>query len=234
MWRSSTSSTHPGRSRTSSSWLAPSKLRRTTIVGSEKMVVYDDTSNEPVRVFVRCASPPAGDLRRVQAVVPHRRHRVPPYRRGRATFARVEGLLQCRPRGAHPRSSSVIGLEVVRMMEAVDRSLARGARESRFGTTGEYDSFGTVPVDDARVVAWPLSPIARRRRSTVRHRVQDVNRERRIRVLQLPAQARREPHLLRSLAARQRGGRSRCRGYGAPGVLHRPLPTTIPSDPRPR
>ena len=32
-------------------WLAPSKLRRTTIVGSEKMVVYDDTSNEPVRVF---------------------------------------------------------------------------------------------------------------------------------------------------------------------------------------
>jgi predicted dehydrogenase len=33
------------------SWLAPSKLRRTVIVGSEKMVVYDDTSSEPVRVF---------------------------------------------------------------------------------------------------------------------------------------------------------------------------------------
>ena len=33
------------------SWLAPSKLRRTVIVGSEKMVVYDDTSQEPVRVF---------------------------------------------------------------------------------------------------------------------------------------------------------------------------------------
>src|SRR6266540_1384780 len=33
------------------SWLAPSKLRRTTIVGSRKMLVYDDTSNEPVRVF---------------------------------------------------------------------------------------------------------------------------------------------------------------------------------------
>src|SRR5205809_3274491 len=32
-------------------WLAPSKLRRTTIVGSRKMVVYDDTSIEPVRVF---------------------------------------------------------------------------------------------------------------------------------------------------------------------------------------
>jgi predicted dehydrogenase len=33
------------------SWLAPSKLRRTVIVGSKKMVVYDDTSSEPVRVF---------------------------------------------------------------------------------------------------------------------------------------------------------------------------------------
>jgi predicted dehydrogenase len=33
------------------SWLAPSKLRRTVLVGSKKMVVYDDTSSEPVRVF---------------------------------------------------------------------------------------------------------------------------------------------------------------------------------------
>src|SRR5206468_2796545 len=33
------------------SWLSPSKLRRTAIVGSKKMVVYDDTSNESVRIF---------------------------------------------------------------------------------------------------------------------------------------------------------------------------------------
>jgi predicted dehydrogenase len=33
------------------SWLAPSKLRRMVIVGSEKMVVYDDSSTEPVRIF---------------------------------------------------------------------------------------------------------------------------------------------------------------------------------------
>jgi predicted dehydrogenase len=33
------------------SWLAPSKLRRTVIVGSEKMVVYDDGMPEPVRIF---------------------------------------------------------------------------------------------------------------------------------------------------------------------------------------
>jgi predicted dehydrogenase len=38
-------------SHTELSWLAPSKLRRTVIVGSEKMIVYEDGSPEPVRIF---------------------------------------------------------------------------------------------------------------------------------------------------------------------------------------
>jgi predicted dehydrogenase len=33
------------------SWLAPSKLRRTVLVGSRKMVVYEEGAPEPVRVF---------------------------------------------------------------------------------------------------------------------------------------------------------------------------------------
>ena len=33
------------------SWLAPSKLRRTVVVGSEKMIVYDDGTSEPLRIF---------------------------------------------------------------------------------------------------------------------------------------------------------------------------------------
>ncbi len=33
------------------SWLAPSKLRRTVLVGSEKMAVYEDNSPEPVRIY---------------------------------------------------------------------------------------------------------------------------------------------------------------------------------------
>ena len=35
------------------SWLAPSKLRRTAIVASKKMVLYEDGTPEPVRVFDR-------------------------------------------------------------------------------------------------------------------------------------------------------------------------------------
>jgi predicted dehydrogenase len=35
------------------SWLAPSKLRRTVIVGSKKMVVYEDGSPEPIKIYDR-------------------------------------------------------------------------------------------------------------------------------------------------------------------------------------
>ncbi len=35
------------------SWLAPSKLRRTVVVGSKKMVVYEDGGAEPVKIYDR-------------------------------------------------------------------------------------------------------------------------------------------------------------------------------------
>ena len=35
------------------SWLAPSKLRRTVLVGSERMAIYEDGAPEPVRLFDR-------------------------------------------------------------------------------------------------------------------------------------------------------------------------------------
>lgn len=35
------------------SWLAPSKLRRTVVVGSEKMVVYEDGTPEPIKIYDR-------------------------------------------------------------------------------------------------------------------------------------------------------------------------------------
>ena len=57
------------------SWLAPSKLRRTVIVGSKKMVVYDDGSrraDQDLRSRRRLRGP--GDVRRVPALLPHRRH----------------------------------------------------------------------------------------------------------------------------------------------------------------
>jgi predicted dehydrogenase len=112
------------------SWLAPSKLRRTTIVGSRKMIVYDDTSNEPVRVFdsgVMLRDPTTfGEYnltyRTGDIVSPHLEV-AEPLRLELEDFARA---IQTR---STPRSSRELGLEVVRMIEAVDASLEQsGAR----------------------------------------------------------------------------------------------------------
>jgi predicted dehydrogenase len=112
------------------SWLAPSKLRRTTIVGSRKMIVYDDTSNEPVRVFDSGAAlrDPAtfGEYtltyRTGDILSPHVEASEPVYRE-------MEDFCTSILDGTVPRSSAALGLEVVRTIEAVDASLASsGAR----------------------------------------------------------------------------------------------------------
>jgi predicted dehydrogenase len=107
------------------SWLAPSKLRRTAIVGSQKMVVYDDTSNEPVRVFDSGVTAPVpetfGEYRltyRTGDIISPRVDVLEPLSLELADFCRsVRGRTE-------PRSSAAIGLDVVQMIEAVDQSLA--------------------------------------------------------------------------------------------------------------
>jgi predicted dehydrogenase len=112
------------------SWLSPSKLRRTTIVGSRKMVVYDDTSNEPVRIFDSGVELPDPETFGQYKLM---------YRTGDVVSPRVDTaeplMLELRDfsaairHGATARSSEFLGLEVVRMIEAVDESLANsGAR----------------------------------------------------------------------------------------------------------
>ena len=109
------------------SWLAPSKLRRTAIVGARKMVVYDDTSNEPVRIFDAGADLPDpetfGEYRMT-------------YRTGDVLSLKIDPaeplalelaeFLRATRGGPSPRSSPALGLEVVRTIEAVHRSLDAG------------------------------------------------------------------------------------------------------------
>jgi len=107
------------------SWLAPSKLRRTTIVGSRKMVVYDDTSNEPVRVFdsgailedPRTFGEFTLTYRTGDIISPHVEVAEPIYRE-------LEDFCAAIRDGTTPRSSAALGLDVVRTIEAVDCSLA--------------------------------------------------------------------------------------------------------------
>jgi predicted dehydrogenase len=111
------------------SWLAPSKLRRTTIVGSRQMIIYDDTSQEPVRIFdsgVSMDEPRSfGEYQlsyRTGDIVSPRMPAAEPLLLEMGDFCTAIRS------GDAPRSSGRIGLEVVRVIEAVDRSLATGMR----------------------------------------------------------------------------------------------------------
>ena len=106
------------------SWLSPSKLRRTTIIGSSKMVVYDDTSPEPVRVFDSGASLPDpesfGEFQlsyRTGDIVSPRIDATEPLALEVADFC--SAVLD----GTPLRSNCAIGLDVVRTIEAVEESL---------------------------------------------------------------------------------------------------------------
>jgi protoporphyrinogen oxidase/predicted dehydrogenase len=109
------------------SWLAPSKLRRTAIVGSKKMIVYDDTSNEPVRVFDSGATLPDPES--------FGEYRLS-YRTGEIVSLRVDpteplslellDFVSAITEGTPLVSSPQVGLDVVKTIEAVDRSLAEG------------------------------------------------------------------------------------------------------------
>jgi predicted dehydrogenase len=106
------------------SWLAPAKLRRTVLAGRRKMVVYDDTSAEPVRVFDRGV-----DIIEPQSYGEHQLA----YRVGDVLSPRVDvheplrveltDFVDCIRQGTEPRSSGRTGLDVVRMVEAAETSL---------------------------------------------------------------------------------------------------------------
>jgi len=104
------------------SWLAPSKLRRTTVVGSDKMVVYDDCSNEPVRVYDSGVLP-----RNPESFGEYLKYRtgdiVSPHIEGAEPIAlELEDFCAAVRSGSSPRSSPQLGLNVVQMVEAAERS----------------------------------------------------------------------------------------------------------------
>ncbi|MGH2871745.1 MAG: Gfo/Idh/MocA family protein [Solirubrobacteraceae bacterium] len=113
------------------SWLAPRKLRQTVVVGSQRMVQYEDTSeDEAVRVYDRgleFSAPEApatfGEYRltyRTGDMVAPRIETAEPLSLELADFGR------CIRTGEQPRSSAAFGLEIVRVLDAASNSMRRG------------------------------------------------------------------------------------------------------------
>jgi predicted dehydrogenase len=108
------------------SWLAPSKLRRTVIVGSKSMVVYDDTAAEKIKLYDRG----------VQEVAPSSFGEYQlTYRTGdivspnldasEPLLSQTNHFLDCVQNGAEPESNGTMGLSVVLTLEAASESMAR-------------------------------------------------------------------------------------------------------------
>ena len=106
------------------SWLDPHKIRRLTIVGSEKMAVFDDMeSAEKIRIYDKAAERESYEsygeaitLRFGDVVIPHI-HMDEPLK------LECQHFVDCVRDEAKPRSDGRDGLRVVRVLAAAQRSL---------------------------------------------------------------------------------------------------------------
>lgn len=116
------------------SWLDPCKIRRITVVGSRKMVVYDDVEpTEKVKIYDKGVDvPPYSDtLEEFHLSYRYGDITTPAIPNVEPLRVECEHLLHCVRTGEKPRSDGKDGLEVVRILEAATRSLLNGGmRES--------------------------------------------------------------------------------------------------------
>ncbi len=109
------------------SWLDPHKTRKLTVVGEKKMLVFDDMeSEEKLKIYDKGAAAAAspgtalgvryGEIRspRVDSKEPLR--------------LEAEHFLECVRDGKTPRTDGRQGLDVLRVLEATNRSLAAGGK----------------------------------------------------------------------------------------------------------
>lgn len=111
------------------SWLDPRKVREMTIVGTKKMLVYDDVSaNEKIRIYDRGVDGPRhydsfGEFQysyRYGDIVTPYLEEYEPLHQECAHF------LECIRTGAEPRTSGRDGIEIVRVLTAAEQSLRLG------------------------------------------------------------------------------------------------------------
>ncbi len=107
------------------SWLDPVKQRRLTIVGSKKMLVYDDIADNKVVIFDKGVELPPYSVTEAEFSASYRHGDESVYPLQWVEPLRVEcnHFLDCIRTGATPRSSGEDGLRVVQILETAQRSL---------------------------------------------------------------------------------------------------------------
>jgi predicted dehydrogenase len=116
------------------SWLDPCKIRRITVVGSQRMVVYDDLEPlEKIKIYDKGVDRPPYTDTFEEFRLSYRYGDItsPPIPLTEPLRLECEHFIECVRTGAEPRSNGWSGLRVVKILEYAQRSLLNsGQRET--------------------------------------------------------------------------------------------------------
>lgn len=118
------------------SWLDPCKIRRYTVVGSRKMLVYDDVDpDNKISIYDKGVEAPPHSDTEEEFRLSYRNGEAVPYPLKWIEPLKVEcqHFLDCIRQGAEPRSSGRVGLEVIKVLEAAQCSLLNGGTKEVVG-----------------------------------------------------------------------------------------------------
>lgn len=107
-------------------WLAPVKIRRTLIGGSQRMIVYDDLEpSDKIKVYDKGITVNSNPESVYQMLVGYRAGDMwaPRLDGTEALKTEVAHFLDCIARGAAPMTDAASGLRVVRLVEAASKSM---------------------------------------------------------------------------------------------------------------
>ena len=113
------------------SWLHPVKQRRLTIVGSKKMLVYDDIADDKIVIYDKGVEVPAYSITEAEFSASYRHGEKMIYPLLWVEPLRVECIhfLDSIRNGTQPRSNGEDGLKVIKVLETAQRSLVNGGVE---------------------------------------------------------------------------------------------------------
>jgi predicted dehydrogenase len=112
-------------------WLAPVKVRRILIGGSQKMVVYDDLEpSEKIKIYDKGVTVRNEQESIYQMLISYRTGDMlaPQLDMTEALKAEITHFAQCISGKAQPITSGTVGLRVIQIMEAATQSMAENGR----------------------------------------------------------------------------------------------------------
>ena len=108
------------------SWLDPSKVRQMTVVGSEKMIVYDDVDAEArLRIYDKGVYKHGSAYGESQLKIHSGDIFIPKIDMTEPLRNECAHFVECAREGKRPRTDGENGLRVVRVLEAAQESLAK-------------------------------------------------------------------------------------------------------------